>query len=173
MFAALRSGWRIGVLTNGVPAIQHRKVTALGLRACVDTVVFASECGQKTGKPDPAAFRTVLARLGVPPERSVFVGDDLQADIAGARRVGLHTIHVAVAHAGQGLRCAAVGPYARVTCLRAVPAMAEQLVPFEPIAIGRGRKMEGEWKMEREASAERSLPPMSGTGGQGGSRVAA
>ncbi len=98
VLAALRSGWRIGVLTNGQPAIQRRKVAALGLAAYVDAVVFARECGQGTGKPDPVAFETVLDRLGAKPARSVFVGDDLEADVIGAWRAGMHAIYLAGHH---------------------------------------------------------------------------
>jgi putative hydrolase of the HAD superfamily len=39
-------------------------------------------------KPDPAVYRLVCARLGVPPERAVFVDDREQA-VAGARAVGM------------------------------------------------------------------------------------
>jgi putative hydrolase of the HAD superfamily len=89
---SLRARWRIGVLTNGQPAIQGRKVEALGLYPMVDEVVFASEDG--VGKPDAAPFFSILARLGVPPDRAVMVGDDSWCDIYGAARLGISTIHV-------------------------------------------------------------------------------
>jgi putative hydrolase of the HAD superfamily len=95
----MRSDWRIGILTNGIPATQRRKIDALGLAKLVDAVVFAGECGSGAGKPDPAAFHTVLHRLSVPPARAVFVGDDPAADIAGATRVGMRTILFAGLHA--------------------------------------------------------------------------
>ena len=126
MLDALRSGWRIGVLTNGIPAVQRRKVAALGLGGHVDAIVFASECGDRTGKPDRAAFRAVLDRLAVSPERSVFVGDDLETDVFGAWRVGMRTIHVIGGR--RPIRHAAVAPDVRVDRLRAVPAVAAQLV---------------------------------------------
>jgi putative hydrolase of the HAD superfamily len=43
-------------------------------------------------KPDARIFRAALDRLGVPAERTVMVGDNLEADIVGARRVGMRTI---------------------------------------------------------------------------------
>lgn len=90
----LRRDWRIGILTNGVPDIQRRKIAALGLADMVDAVVCAADCGSGRGKPDPAAFRAVLARLGTDAGRTVFVGDDPVADIAGARRAGMHAIQM-------------------------------------------------------------------------------
>jgi putative hydrolase of the HAD superfamily len=127
ILAALRPRWRLGVLTNGVPAIQRRKVAALGLADLVDAIVFATECGDGTGKPDRAPFDTVLDRLGTSPARSVFVGDDLEADIAGARGAGMRTIHVAPRARRSGRR-AGIRPDAQVTTLRSVPRIAERLV---------------------------------------------
>lgn len=91
---ALREGWRVGIVTNGPPDIQARKVDALGLAPLVDVVVYAQATGRGAGKPEPAPFLEAARRLGVCPTRSVFVGDDPVADIGGARRVGMHTIRV-------------------------------------------------------------------------------
>ena len=52
---ALASGWRIGIVTNGIADIQARKVAALGLAERVDAVVFAD--GVETpNKPAAAPF---------------------------------------------------------------------------------------------------------------------
>jgi HAD superfamily hydrolase (TIGR01459 family) len=41
------------------------------------------------GKPDPAIYQPVLARLGLPPDRVLAVGDALHTDIAGATGVDI------------------------------------------------------------------------------------
>jgi HAD superfamily hydrolase (TIGR01458 family) len=46
------------------------------------------------GKPSPDFFRLALDATGVPPERAVMVGDDLAADVAGARQVGIRGVLV-------------------------------------------------------------------------------
>ncbi len=89
---AMRRGWRVGVVTNGRPDIQARKVAALGLSPKVDAIVFAAEHGSGAGKPDAEPFLEACRVLGVPPQQTVFVGDDLRCDIAGARAVGMSTI---------------------------------------------------------------------------------
>ena len=94
VLTTLRGGWKIGILTNGTPEIQRRKLAALGVPPLVDAVVIATEVGDRRGKPSPTAFRAALDRLGLAPERTVFVGDDEQADIAGAAAAGMQTIHV-------------------------------------------------------------------------------
>ena len=91
---AMRPDWRIGVLTNGLPAVQDRKVTALGLAGFVDAVVFAGAPGLAGQKPAASGFFAALTRLGVTPASAVFVGDDRYADMLGAASVGMKTIHV-------------------------------------------------------------------------------
>jgi HAD superfamily hydrolase (TIGR01549 family) len=87
----LRSlGWKIGVLTNGDPEVQARKVDALGLAAYVDAIVFATEHGG--GKPDIASFHEAARRLHVRPSEVVFVGDDEWCDVNGALRAGMRPV---------------------------------------------------------------------------------
>lgn len=82
-------GWKIGVLTNGDPEVQARKIDALGLAAHVDAIVFAAEHG---GKPDRAPFNEIARRLHVKPSRTVFVGDDEWCDVNGALKAGMHPV---------------------------------------------------------------------------------
>lgn len=88
----LRRDWKVGILTNGSPYTQARKIEALGLTDKVDAIVFASATGAE--KPDALPFNTILDRLGVPAETAVLVGDDPLSDIVGARRVGMKTIRI-------------------------------------------------------------------------------
>ena len=46
------------------------------------------------GKPSPAYFEAALEALDAEPELTWMVGDDLDADIAGAQRYGLKTVLV-------------------------------------------------------------------------------
>lgn len=88
-------GWRLAVLTNGIPAVQARKVEALRLGEFVDHVLYAEHLAPG-GKPAPTVFVESLRRLGTRPERTVCVGDDPHCDIAGARSAGLATVRLAV-----------------------------------------------------------------------------
>jgi putative hydrolase of the HAD superfamily len=87
-----RATWRVGILTNGLPEVQRRKVAALGLPALVDAVIYAHEVG--TGKPDPQVFLTACETLGTDPASTVMAGDDPWNDIDGARRAGLRAIRI-------------------------------------------------------------------------------
>jgi putative hydrolase of the HAD superfamily len=123
VLAALRPSWRIGVLTNGRPSIQRRKVAALGLDGLVDVVVFAREWGNGHGKPDAAPFHAVLCDLRASPSSAVFVGDDVAADMQGAAAVGMRTIHLLTRGTCAGKSC---GVHARH--LERIPRLAARIL---------------------------------------------
>jgi putative hydrolase of the HAD superfamily len=124
----LRPDWRIGVLTNGTPAIQRRKIAALGLTEFVDEVLCAEECGAPEGKPAPAVFHAALERLRATAARAVFVGDDREADIDGATAVGMKTIHITV-HRPADPPCDGSCHGVHAGRLGLVPEIANRLVP--------------------------------------------
>jgi putative hydrolase of the HAD superfamily len=91
--AALRGdGWRIGVLTNGDPAVQARKCEALALAPHVDAIVFASQHGSGAGKPEVEPFLHACRLLETPASRAVMVGDSEECDVAGALAAGMAAI---------------------------------------------------------------------------------
>ena len=63
---------------------------ALGIGEFFDVRVFSDEVGVR--KPDRAIFRTALKDLGLPADRVVHVGDDVDADVAGAKSAGMRAI---------------------------------------------------------------------------------
>lgn len=84
--------YRLGLLTDGPARAQYSKLEELGWRDRFDAVVVTGEL--PAGKPDRRAFEEILAALGVEPAAAVFVGDDPEADVAGAAAVGMYTIQV-------------------------------------------------------------------------------
>ena len=86
----LRSGGiSLGIVTNGESAFQARHIEALGLHDLVDVVLISQAEGLR--KPEAELFQRAAARLGVPPGRCLFVGDDPEADILGAHAAGMQT----------------------------------------------------------------------------------
>ncbi len=124
----LRRSWRLGVVTNGIPEIQARKVAALGLDRWTDTVVFASEWGSGEGKPDREPFMEALRRLDVGPGHALFVGDDPFCDVFGAMRCGLRTIQTRE-WTRTGASASAVRPDAVVDGFAQVPDVASVILP--------------------------------------------
>lgn len=88
--ALAAGGCRLGVLTNGLPAWQRGKLEHHGLATRFESVV--TSYAVDAHKPEPAVFETAAERL--PADRHVMIGDDLEADVQGARDAGWDAVHV-------------------------------------------------------------------------------
>ena len=88
----LREEYRVGLLTNGPRVAQRDKLTILGWADAFDAALVTGELD--AGKPDPAAFAALLDALGTDAGETAYVGDDVDADIAGAADAGLTPIQV-------------------------------------------------------------------------------
>jgi HAD superfamily hydrolase (TIGR01509 family) len=69
-------------------AEQH--LADCGVRAGLEFVVDSARVAVE--KPDPRIFRIALERLGVAPERALYVGDLRSVDEAGARAAGMRFV---------------------------------------------------------------------------------
>lgn len=81
---------RLGVLTNGVHAVQRRKLERHDLFDRFDAFLPSYEIGAH--KPSPEVFDAARERL--PADEHVYVGDSLEADIRPAREAGFLPVHV-------------------------------------------------------------------------------
>ena len=80
----------LGVISNGDPALQKRKLKRLGLRDRFVTIVISGELG--VAKPAPEIFLEACRRIGSNPGDCVFVGDNLDVDARGSLRAGMQGI---------------------------------------------------------------------------------
>lgn len=90
--STLADSYRLGLVTNGGPSMQRRKLDALGLDDTFDVTVFAGY--DTAAKPDPEPFLVALEELGTTPDRAVYVGNSLSSDVAGARAAGLRSVWI-------------------------------------------------------------------------------
>jgi putative hydrolase of the HAD superfamily len=88
----LRGEYRVGLLTNGPTRAQRDKLTTLGWTNLFDVALVTGDLD--AGKPNAPAFEALLDALGSDPETTAYVGDDVDADIAGAADAGLVPIQV-------------------------------------------------------------------------------
>jgi putative hydrolase of the HAD superfamily len=84
---ARAAGWAPFVVTNGTVAQQERKLRHTGLDREVAGWVISEGAGLR--KPDPAIFRFAAAHAGQSLDGAWMIGDSAQADIEGARGIGL------------------------------------------------------------------------------------
>ena len=92
LLEALRErGLRLGLVSNAFdpPDLLHRDLAELGIAERLDVAFFSSEVGRR--KPDPEIFQRALDALDVSASETLFVGDTLASDIAGAAALGMRT----------------------------------------------------------------------------------
>lgn len=79
-------GLKLGILSDFPP---DTKLANMGLGGLWDTLLCSEVLGRL--KPDPIPFRELVDRMGLPPERILYVGNSVSYDIIGAKREGLKT----------------------------------------------------------------------------------
>lgn len=92
VLAALRPGYLLGIVTNGVPDLQREKIAGCGLAGRFHAAVVSGEID--CGKPDPGIFRHICGELGVQPAECLMVGDNPARDVLGAKNAGMQSVWV-------------------------------------------------------------------------------
>lgn len=92
MLVELRRRGLVTAIVSNFDRRLHRILEGLGLSPLFDAVVLPSDAG--AAKPDPRIFAFALERVGSCAAAALFVGDDRDRDLAGARCAGLHAIEV-------------------------------------------------------------------------------
>jgi HAD superfamily hydrolase (TIGR01549 family) len=88
-----RRGYRLGLVSNGPIGSIPNVLGAYGLYELFDVLAISQGLGVE--KPDAGIFRYALNHLGIPQseyERTIMVGNDLTADVAGANTVGMISV---------------------------------------------------------------------------------
>lgn len=87
-----KSGYQLGVLTNGALEQQTDKLRTLELEGLFDAICISESAGIQ--KPDPRAFENLAEKLQVTPQECLFIGDHPVHDLAGAHSAGMQAILV-------------------------------------------------------------------------------
>lgn len=76
-----KSGYKLGIITDGRPEGQRNKIKALGLEEMMDCIIVTDEMGGiEYRKPDPKAFQFMQEALGVEFNEMMYVGDNPEKD---------------------------------------------------------------------------------------------
>jgi putative hydrolase of the HAD superfamily len=101
---AKAAGIPVGALTNDLTSFHDAEWLArMGVIRDFDVLVDGRTEG--VYKPDPAAYRIILERMGVPSEGTVFI-DDQPVNLRGADVVGLTPVHLDPTDPAPGFRLA-------------------------------------------------------------------
>jgi HAD superfamily hydrolase (TIGR01509 family) len=107
LLARLSERYRIGIVSNFYGNL-HAVLDEARLTPSIGVAVDSTLVGFK--KPDPRIFQAALDSLNAAPSETVFVGDSLKRDMAGARAMGMRHVWLRPASAaanGSGGPCCA------------------------------------------------------------------
>jgi putative hydrolase of the HAD superfamily len=83
-------GFVMHIITNGFEEIQHIKLRESGLEEFFGEVITSELVSQR--KPHPRIFEFALTKTNAQKDKSIMIGDNMQADILGAQRFGLDQV---------------------------------------------------------------------------------
>jgi FMN phosphatase YigB (HAD superfamily) len=85
--------YKLGVISNfAIPECGWKLLDKFGLKRFFDVVVISGEVNRR--KPSPEIFERALKILGVEASKTVFVGDMLDLDVMGPKKVGMKTVFI-------------------------------------------------------------------------------
>ena len=85
-----KHGFKIGLISNGTSPFQEHNFKALGFGSFSSVIVSEAV---RLRKPDPAIFQLACKQLDVELFEAVYVGDNIEVDVDGAKNAGLEAIH--------------------------------------------------------------------------------
>ncbi|NRB52168.1 MAG: noncanonical pyrimidine nucleotidase, YjjG family [Saprospiraceae bacterium] len=89
LLQTLRSKYQLALVTNGIKEVQRSRLELSGLGDYFSYIAISDEIG--VAKPDASFFRHVFQGLAHPSkERTLIIGDNLNADIRGGLDFGIH-----------------------------------------------------------------------------------
>lgn len=87
------AGYRLGIFSNaGDDKDVQELVDSFDIRRQFDFVLTSAACFYR--KPHPRAFEIALAHWNATPDEAVMIGDSLEADIFGAKQVGMTPVWI-------------------------------------------------------------------------------
>jgi len=85
-----KSGYPLGIVSDAQKVFWLNEGEILGIRQFFKFILLSTHFGFR--KPDPRLFRIACAMLNTPPEEAVYIGNDLETDVKGAKQIGMQAI---------------------------------------------------------------------------------
>ncbi|MDD7886418.1 YjjG family noncanonical pyrimidine nucleotidase [Flavivirga sp. 57AJ16] len=86
----LNLNYNLHIITNGFDEVQYKKLTQSNINKYFKTVTNSEMVGVK--KPNPKIFNFALQAANSVSNQSVMVGDSYEADILGAKSIGMEAV---------------------------------------------------------------------------------
>lgn len=86
----LKPNYKLHIITNGFAEVQLKKLKNSKIDHYFQVIMDSETAGVK--KPNAIIFEKALEQANTKPEVSVMIGDSYEADILGAKNIGMHTL---------------------------------------------------------------------------------
>ena len=83
-------GYEMHIITNGFEEVQHVKIKESGLAPFFSEIITSEQV--EVRKPHPKIFKHAISRAQTDPKESMMIGDNLIADIIGAKDFGMDQV---------------------------------------------------------------------------------
>ena len=121
-----KDGYRMGLISNaGDDQDVHQLVRRFGIASYFDFILTSAACSYR--KPHPRIFELAIANWYFLPSETVMVGDNLDADIRGAKSAGLYAVWISRRAGSSSEDQPRVQPDATVSTLAELPALLDYL----------------------------------------------
>jgi putative hydrolase of the HAD superfamily len=119
-------GYRLGMVSNaGDDQDVQQLVRRFGISQYFDFIVTSAACSYR--KPHPRIFELALSNWYFLPSEAVMVGDNLDADIRGAKSAGLYAVWISRRAGYQNGDPLPVQPDAELSALSDLPTLLDRL----------------------------------------------
>ena len=88
-----KRGFKVGLVTNNGRKMVEKILSAIGLEASLFDVIITSDDSEP--KPSSQPFLFALHKLKCTPDKTVYVGDRMQAELLPAKKLGIRTVLLA------------------------------------------------------------------------------
>ena len=121
-----KDGYRIGLISNaGDDQDVHQLLRRFGISPYFDFILTSAACSYR--KPHPRIFELAIANWYFLPSETVMVGDNLDADIRGAKSAGLYAVWINRRAGPSSEDQPRVQPDSTVSTLAELPALLDFL----------------------------------------------
>lgn len=121
-----QNGYRMGLISNaGDDKDVQQLVSRFEIASFFDFILTSASCSYR--KPHPRIFELAIANWYFLPSETVMVGDNLDADIRGAKGAGLYGIWISRRAGSSSEDQPRVQPDATVSSLAELPALLDRL----------------------------------------------
>jgi putative hydrolase of the HAD superfamily len=86
----LRERYPLALVTDAQSAYARGELHKVGILEYFDPIVVSGDYGFR--KPDVRLFQVAIDKMGVAPEHTLYVGNDMYRDVYGAQQAGLRTV---------------------------------------------------------------------------------